>query len=212
MPDPTQPVKREYDASGRRARADQRRDAALDAARELFLARGYLATTVEALAAGAGVSAATIYKSYGGKAGMARELCARTLAGEGDRPAEERSDELRSTAGAHEVLAGWAALVAEVSPRVSPLLLVLRTAAEVDGDAAALWAELDSARLARMAMNARDLIDRGLLREGVSAEVARDVLWFCTSPELYDLLIVQRRWPLQALRDFVEQTMAAALL
>lgn len=212
MFDPKHPVKREYDISGRRARADQRRAAALDAARHLFLARGYVATTVEALAAAAGVSAATIYKSYGGKAGMARELCARALAGEGDRPAEERSDELRATAGAHEVLADWAALVAEVSPRVSPLLLVLRTAAEIDGGAASLWAELDAARLARMALNARDLIERGLFREGVSADLARDVLWFCTSPELHDLLVVQRGWPLQALRDFVEQTMVAALL
>jgi hypothetical protein len=50
------PVKRRYDAHGRRARADEARRRVLDAARRLFLDRGYAATTVAAVAADAGVS------------------------------------------------------------------------------------------------------------------------------------------------------------
>ena len=63
---------RAYDASGRQARALRHREAALDRAHELFLERGYVATTVEAIASAAGVSAATVYKTYGGKAGLVR--------------------------------------------------------------------------------------------------------------------------------------------
>ena len=47
----------------------------------------------------------------------------------------------------------------EVSLRVSPLLLLLQTAAETDREADALQAELDDARLARMADNARYLVE-----------------------------------------------------
>jgi AcrR family transcriptional regulator len=65
---------RRYDASGRRARAQQRREAVLRAARTLFLDVGYAATTVPAVAGAAGVSAETVYKMFGGKAGLVRAL------------------------------------------------------------------------------------------------------------------------------------------
>ena len=41
--------------------------------RERFLALGYAATTVESIARAAGVSEATVYKTYGGKAAIVRE-------------------------------------------------------------------------------------------------------------------------------------------
>lgn len=213
MDDPKPAVKRSrsYDASGRQARAQETRAAALAAAEVLFLRQGYVSTTVESLASAAGVSAATIYTTYGGKAGLVRELCTRALAGVGPVPAEERSDNLRATASAREIVARWAELVTEVSPRISLLLLLLSAAAAVDSDAADLWAELDGARLSRMAENAAVLADRGLLRHGIGVEEARDVLWLCTSPELYELLVLRRGWTLEALRTFVADTMVAAL-
>src|SRR6476619_4223558 len=128
---------RSYDATARRERARQQHDTTLDRARALFRERGYVATTVEAIASAAGISAATVYKSYGGKAGLVRELCARALAGAGPVPAEDRSDALRADDDPRAVIEGWGALTTEVSPRISPLLLLLRTAAEADRDAAA---------------------------------------------------------------------------
>src|SRR4051794_10731865 len=125
---------RAYDATARRARARQQHDVALDVAHRLFLERGYVATTVESIAREAAVSAATIYKSYGGKAGLVRTLCARALAGAGPQPAEERSNALRLRDDPREIIAGWGRLTAEVSPRVSPLLLLLRTAAQSDAE------------------------------------------------------------------------------
>jgi AcrR family transcriptional regulator len=208
------PVKaaRSYDASGRRDRARQQHSSALDSARVLFLEDGYTATTVESIARAAGISAATIYKSYGGKAGLVRELCQRALAGAGTTPAEQRSNALRSGADPREVIAGWSRLTAEVSPRISPLLLLLRAAAQGDPDVAALYRELDAARLARMADNARFLADAGHLRDGVTARDARDVLWMSSSPELYDLLIVRRRWSLTKFSRFVADLMITTLV
>jgi len=178
----------------------------------LFLEHGYTGATVEAIAGAAGVSAATVYKSYGGKSALIRELCSRALAGEGAAPAEERSNALRASGDGREVAEGWGALAAEVSPRISPLLLLLRTAAASDADAAGLYDELDAARLARMADNARFLAGAGHLRPGLTAATARDVLWFCTSPEAYELLAVRRGWSAARFGRFVADTIAGTLL
>lgn len=205
-------TRRRYDTSRRRERARQQRAVTLERARELFLDHGYAATTVESIAAAAGVSPATIYKTYGGKVGLVRELCTEALAGEGPVPAERRSDDLRTADDPRALLEGWGALVEEVSPRVSPLLLLLRAAATIDPEAKVLHADLDRARLDRMAENAHHLARRGHLRAGVSEAQARDVLWLCSSPELYDLLVQQRGWSPRALGAFVVDTMAGTLI
>ena len=97
-------------------------------------------------------------------------------------PAEERSNGLRAGSDPVDVLEGWGRLTAEVSPRISPLLLLLETAAQTDPEAADLRDDLDRQRLTRMADNARYLADAGHLRAGVSTKDARDVMWVCTSP------------------------------
>src|SRR5947209_1382133 len=124
---------RPYDASRRRAVADRRRVVIIDAATTLFLEHGYAATTVSRVARAAGVSEETVFKAFGGKPGLVRAIWERGLAGAGDVPAEVRSDAQRaSAASAADLLEAWGRLTAEVSPRVAPILLLLRTAASVD--------------------------------------------------------------------------------
>ncbi|MCX2934071.1 TetR/AcrR family transcriptional regulator [Mycobacterium sp. CVI_P3] len=55
------------DGVRRRGRSAQKRLAILDAARELFVRRGYELTSVDAIAAGAGVSKRTVYDHFGDK-------------------------------------------------------------------------------------------------------------------------------------------------
>jgi len=205
-------VGRNYDASRRQARAQEQRALTLDVAQRRFLADGYAATTVEAIAVDAGISPATIYKSYGGKAGLVRTLCQMALEGSGPVPAEERSNALRGATGAQHVIAGWGALRAEVSPRISPLLLLLRDAARDDAEAAALYDELDRARLRRMSENAKFLFEAGYLRVGVSAATARDVLWLSTSAEMFDLLVRRRGWSVARYSQFMDDMVVAELL
>lgn len=201
---------REYDATGRRERARRQREAVLEHASTLLLARGYDATTVDSIARAAGCSAASVYKSFGGKAGVVRELCARALAGEGPTPAEERSDALRASSDLPTLLSGWGRLAAEVSPRISPLVLLLRRAAESDRDAASLLSEVEDARLARMADHAAYLVDNGLVA-GRSVDEVRDVLWLVTAPELHDLVVVRRGWSLERFGAFVTSTLVGSL-
>ncbi|HEV2886021.1 MAG TPA: TetR family transcriptional regulator, partial [Jatrophihabitans sp.] len=89
-------VKRRYDSSGRQQQARRNRNAVLDTAQRRFVQEGYAATTVAAIAGDAGVSVETIYKSFGGKAGLVAAIWQRGLTGQGPVPAPERSDRMSS--------------------------------------------------------------------------------------------------------------------
>lgn len=142
-----------------------------------------------------------------------RAICEHALAGEGPVPAETRSDDLQRTEpDPRTIIRGWGTLTAEVSPRISPILLLLRAAASTDPQMAGLRAELDASRLHRMTGNARSLADAGHLREGITAEQAGEVLWAYSSPELYELLVLTRGWPASRFGDFIADAMIAALL
>ncbi len=209
------PVKprRRYDSSRRRQQALRTREGILDAARQLFLSGGYAGTTIASIAEAADVSVETIYKGFGGKPGLVRAINEKGLEGSGPIPAEQRSDEMRTLErDPYKVMHRWGTFVTEVAPLAAPIGLLMRTAAATDPEMATLLEELDRARLARMEHNARQLFERGDFREGVTLEHARDVLWAYSSAELYELLVLRQRWPLELYGQFVAEGMIAALL
>lgn len=208
-----QPVKtRKYDASSRRAAARQRREDILAAAYALMLRDGYAATTVDAIATEAGVSAETVYKAFAGKPGIVRALVHRALEGSGPEPAEVRSDRLRESSTGQELVAGWAELAREVAPQGAPLLVVLRDAAAHDARARSVLDEVDRARVRRMRDNARALIATGDVRPGLTLRDVTDVLFTVSSAEVYELLVMRRGWSAKRFARFQRETMSAALL
>src|SRR5436190_12428506 len=66
--------KRRYDSSRRRAQAAATRRDILADAQRLFERDGYVATTMEAIAAEAGVALKTVYSAFSTKAGLLRAL------------------------------------------------------------------------------------------------------------------------------------------
>ena len=211
----TVPVKpkRRYDSSRRRKQALRAHETILEAAKQLFLRGGYAATTIASIAEAADVSVETIYKRFGGKPALVRAIWEKGLEGAGPIPAEQRSDEMRTLErDPYRVMQRWGMFVTEVSPLVVPMFLLMQTAAATDREMAALLEELDDVKLERMEHHARQLFERGDLREGVTMEHARDVLWAYSSAELYGLLVLRRRWPLELYGQFVAEGMIAALL
>jgi AcrR family transcriptional regulator len=205
--------KRAYDSRRRRQEARRTQIAVLDAAQRLFLSDGYSETTIASIAQASDVSVETIYKTFGGKRGLVRAIWGRGLEGSGPIPAERRSDEMQALeADPRKVIQNWGSLSVEVAPQAAPILLLLRTAAAADAEIAMLLQEVDQARLMRMERNARRLYDRGDLRENVTLEQARDVLWTYSSPELYELLVLRRGWTLEHYGHFIAEAMIAALL
>jgi AcrR family transcriptional regulator len=211
----SRPVKsrRPYDATRRRETAEQTRDAILDVAERRFLADGFAATTIAAIADAAGVSQATIYKSFGGKPGLVRALIDRGLRGEGPAPAEQRSDFLQTTeSDPHVLLVSIGRLAAEVAPRVAPLQSLLIQAAHSDAEMAGLLDQISAQRMTRMQHNAEALARRGFLREDISVRRAAETMWIYSSPELYQLLIAQLGWTTEHFGAFIANALEAALL
>ena len=204
---------RPYDSRARREQAARNRDVALDVSERLFLERGYAGTSIASIAQEAGLSVQTIYKVFGSKSGLVKAIYFRGLLGKGADPAYERSDAMREReADPRTIMRKWGVLTTEVASVVSPIRLLMRSAALADPEMERLLRETDEDRLERMRHHARFLKDRGYLREGVTLEKATDVLWTCSSVEIYDLLVVQRGWPLPRFAKFVADFMITALL
>src|SRR5881409_3337360 len=84
---------RRYDSTRRRAQAAQTRQDILKAALQLFLEGGYAGTTINDVAAAAGVAVETIYRGFGSKAALFKGLMEAAIAGGAARaaiPPEER--------------------------------------------------------------------------------------------------------------------------
>ena len=204
---------RRYDSSRRRQQARQTRDDILAAARTGFLADGFAETTIAAIAAAAGVSVDTIYKTFGGKPGLVRAIHEQSLMGDGPVDAQTRSDALQTTeSDPEEVMRGVGRLSAEVAPLVAPILLLIRDAATTDADMVALRADLDDQRLRRMIHNAENLANAGHLRDGMTVAEAAEIMWTYSSPELYELLVLVRHWSPQRYGSFIAESLGAHLI
>lgn len=206
--------RRPYDARGRRELAEESRRRVLLRARELFLAQGFGATTIAQIAQAAEVSPESVYKNFGGKPGLVRAIHDQSLLGTGDQPAERRSDLAQlTTTDPLALMEQFGRFVAELSPIGAPVVLLIRAAAASgDRDMAHLLREVDEARYRRMHHNAHRLSDRGLLRPGLTAEEAADVMFASTTAELYESLVVKRGWSPERYGTFIAKTLAANLL
>lgn len=205
--------RRRYDSSRRQELARRNKQVVLDVAERRFLSDGYATTTVVAIAQEAGVSVELIYKIHGGKGGLVKAIYERRLAGVGPVPAYERSDQMREQqSDPRTIMREWGLLTAEVAAGLTPIRLLLRAAATTDPDMAALLQQTENQRLERMRHHAEFLAQRGYLRSDVTVSEASDILWACSSTEFYELLVLQRNWPLPRFAQFITDFMTTGLL
>ena len=187
------PVKRTrtYDASRRRAAAEETRLAVLAAARELFSSVGYAATSVQAVARRAGVSIDTVYASVGRKPQLLLAVHDTELAeGTAPVPAEQRDyvRAVRAAPTAEAKLRTYAAAMARVLPRTVPLMNALREAGATEPECASMHAVISERRAANMRRLVADLRGTGELRDDLSDDDAADLVWSLNSPEWFGLV------------------------
>ncbi len=136
-------TKRPYDAKRRRERAEQERLATRErvvaAAQELFLERGYIATTMNDIAKTAGVALQSVYTAGRSKADLLHLVTDRVVAGDApevmlvERPEILAIGEAPTAERGVEILAG---LIAATMERLAPVWIAYREAAAVDPKAA----------------------------------------------------------------------------
>jgi len=208
-------VKRSYDASGRREQAQARRRAVVVAARALFERDGFRPTTIAAVAERAGVSAESIYKGFGTKAALAKAVFDFVIAGDDEPvPVWQRSeaDAIRAEPDVRRKLIMYTRGLAARQQRSAKVQILIRDGAHTDESLAALWQQLLAERLTGMTMLGRHLIESGQLGKGVELDEVRDILWTYTAVELYELLVLERGWPLDRYAEWIARAVTAALV
>jgi AcrR family transcriptional regulator len=200
---PSDKPKRRYDASRRRAAADQNRDAVVQSARAQFLDRGYTATTMAAIAEDAGVALDTVYALVGAKPALFRLLIELAISGQRmPVPADDR-EYVQSIHSEHDPLTKiriYAHAVTEIQSRLAPLFRVLQEAARSEPDLAALWTEIANRRATNMRRFVADVVGNDHTRTlpgDLTLDEAADLVWATNGSEFFLLLVDERGWPLE---------------
>lgn len=200
---PSEKPKRRYDASRRRAAADQNRDAVVRSAQAQFLERGYAATTMAAIAEDAGVALDTVYSLVGAKPALFRLLIELAISGERTPvQANERGyvQSIRSEHDPQTKIRIYAHAVTEIQARLAPLFRVLQEAARSEPDLAALWTEIANRRATNMRRFVADVLGDNQAQNlpgDLTLDEAADLVWATNGPEFFLLLVEERGWPLE---------------
>ena len=212
--DVARPVKtRSYDNSGRAAAARETRRAVVRAARELFLDRGYAATTLAQVAERAGVSVQTVYAQFGSKPAIVKQIVDEAIAGD-DEPIAivDRPDVLAQIAepDPHVRIRLHARSSAERQVALEPVDRMVRSAAEVDP---AMREQLERDRrnlLEGMTQMCGLYAARSEL--SVPLEVAAARVAALMSPELYRRTVLDHGWSLEDYTAWLGDLMAVSVL
>lgn len=197
------------------ARTRLARRAVVEAARALFLERGYAATTIDAISDRSDVPPATIYRLFSSKLGILRALLDVSIAGDDeavsvqDRP---HVAALFADPDPGKMLAGFAHLTVAINARGEHIYRILLSAAASDPGAAALLAEYQRKRDEGQGQIARSLARVGALRPGLPERDAADVIHALMSPDVYRLLVTERGWAPERYERWLAGTLIAQLL
>ncbi len=206
-------VKRSYSSARRDAQARETRRSILDAALDLFVAHGYVATTIETIAQEAGVAVQTVYAAFGNKRELMRQLIEATITGDDDpTPVTERA-EARAVAAepdAHRRARLDAELSRTIVQRVAPIARVAEEAAASDP---ALAATMETIKAARR----REMLDSATLLAGpeglrLAPEEAAATLYVLYSPQVADMLMRDHGWSPQRYETWLARMILEGVL
>ena len=208
-------AKRRYDSPRRREQAAATRLAILEGAHRLFERKGYGATTMAAIAAEAGVALKTVYLAFETKSGMLRALWNLRLRGGRDEvpiaqqewyreALEERDPERQLRLNARNSRAA--------KLRIGTVLEVIHTAAPLDSEIAALWSRIQSDYHANQRAIVESLDEKGALKTGLDVDRASDILWTINHPNLWHLLVGERRWTPEQYEEWTGDLACSELL
>jgi AcrR family transcriptional regulator len=209
------PKKRKYDSSRRKAQARQTRLQIVEAARKLFVERGYAGATIEAIAQEAGVAQETVYSIFGNKRKILAFLLDISVGGDDqpvgilDRPEPQAimhdTDQKRQ-------LGMFAKGITEVMSRAAPVFEIMRGAAKLEPEIAELIQNMFEERLQNMTRFVGSVAANGPLRDRLDEAEAGEVVWAMTSPELFQLLTVDRGWTTEKYTQWLADTLTMLLL
>jgi AcrR family transcriptional regulator len=210
-------TRRRYRSTRRAEQAAQTRRDILASAGALFREHGYAGVSMPALATDARVAVETIYRAFGSKSGLFKEVIEAAVAGgstRADTPVEERPaiKAMIDEPDPRRQIRMYAATQPGIHRRSGPLLRALAAAAGADPNLRALWDEIESSRLVGQGRFVRMLEGRGALRPGLSADEGRDILWTLCSLAVFDSLVTTLGWSVERYEAWLADALTCALI
>ena len=210
----SEPVKRTrpYRSERRREQALETRRRVLEAARAVFVERGYGGATIRGIATEAGVAPETIYAGFGTKRDLLADALSHAVRGDDPAPVLEQPGAIAvaDEADPREKLRLFATDISERLERAAPMMNVLSAAAAEESELDSLRSTMHEARRRNLRSVAESLHDADVLAGDV--ESATDTIWALTSPELFMLLRMTRGWARSAYARWLEESLVRPVL
>ncbi|HVW40730.1 MAG TPA: helix-turn-helix domain-containing protein [Amycolatopsis sp.] len=207
-------VKRRYHSPTRAEAARRTRAVIREAGARLFAEQGYVSTTMRQIADAAGVAPRTVFATFpGGKAEVFSEALNVAVAGDelpiaqADRPAFRESLD-----DPEHIIDVLVTVNTDLLDRAGKLIMTTVESAGADLDMRRFADEGAQATATNMRTVANALDSHGLLRDGITAEAAGDVLFTLCSPHVHALLRAARGWSPQRYREWLRTTITTTLL
>jgi AcrR family transcriptional regulator len=193
----------------RQAQIRQTEERIIAAATELFLADGYVATTLEAVARRAQVGARTVYVRFGTKAALFKRVVDVAIVGD-TRPIDVLGRDWAQVAltapTASERIAAGAAVGRQIMERTGALFAVAQQAAAVEPLIAGFWQQgREQSRHAQAVIWTR-MAEDGLLDPGVDLAWLIDTARVRGGAATYVLITRMRGWDLDAYENWLVTT------
>ncbi len=201
--------RRRYESLRRAAQAAETRGEIAGAARRLFVARGWAATTVRDVAREAGVSVPTVYAVYGNKAGLTRALAdAADIAAE---PARSLAELDGGDGDPVRQLAAMAGYDRRLFERAGDVITLVRDAGRTEPELAAAY-RAGRQRGDKTRIQVFSSWPGGVLRDGLDTRSAADVYAAICNIDVYTTLTVERGWQPDRVERWWTEVLARELL
>ena len=182
------------------------RELIVDAACELFLAQGYIATTIEAISAKAGVAVSTVYAVFRNKRGILQAIRERWHQESGQRDIyrqalEQPDPRRRLELAAHATRRQW--------ETGGAMMAIYQAAAAADPDAAAELSTALQGRLTFLTHFISGMAEQ--LRSDLSPARAVTLFYTLTQPAIYQDLVGGDGWSPQEYEVWLAETLQQQL-
>lgn len=208
-------VKRTYRSSRRADSARQTRVLIREAAARLFVEQGVAVTTMRQVAEAAGVAERTVYTAFSTKTALFNEVIDIATVGDEQPVAVAGRADFTKTMSETDPVRAVRVLVdfgVALLERAGALVMAALESSGADPDMREFGDRAKAAMAANMLTVARAWKRNGLLRDGLSADKAADILLALNSPHVYHILRRDQGWTANRYRDWLIDTITTTML
>jgi AcrR family transcriptional regulator len=199
--------KRTYNTALRQEQARSTRLRILEAARRLFVTRGYATVTMDEIARAAGVAYQTVYAILGTKLSVAQGIIWSSFEAEG---IHELISETMASPDPEVWLRSTARVARLIGDRLGDLLRFMRESG--DPPLLAECEKVEGLRFEQERSLATALEESGRLNDGLSASEALAVIWAMSGTQLHHQFVTQRQWTGARYEEWLGDALIALLL